>query len=53
MRILVYFPELPVRIKGKQERNEQHAKRALETIQNFVKSFVKLIAWQYLNCVTI
>jgi methylenetetrahydrofolate--tRNA-(uracil-5-)-methyltransferase len=31
------FPELPVKIKGKQERNEQHAKRALETIQNFVK----------------
>jgi methylenetetrahydrofolate--tRNA-(uracil-5-)-methyltransferase len=32
------FPELPVRIKGKQERNEQHAMRALETIQNFVKN---------------
>jgi methylenetetrahydrofolate--tRNA-(uracil-5-)-methyltransferase len=32
------FPELPVRIKGKSERNEQHAKRALETIQNFVKN---------------
>ncbi len=32
------FPELPVKIRGKQERNEQHAKRALETIQNFVKS---------------
>ncbi|WP_071395348.1 FADH(2)-oxidizing methylenetetrahydrofolate--tRNA-(uracil(54)-C(5))-methyltransferase TrmFO [Bacillus tuaregi] len=32
------FPELPVRIKGKQERNEQHAKRALETIQNFKNS---------------
>ena len=31
------FPDLPVKIKGKQERNEQHAKRALETIQNFVK----------------
>ncbi|KKK39580.1 tRNA (uracil-5-)-methyltransferase [Mesobacillus campisalis] len=31
------FPELPVKIKGKQERNEQHANRALETIQNFVK----------------
>lgn len=31
------FPELPVRIKGKQERNLQHANRALETIQNFVK----------------
>ncbi|AGX03852.1 MULTISPECIES: FADH(2)-oxidizing methylenetetrahydrofolate--tRNA-(uracil(54)-C(5))-methyltransferase TrmFO [Bacillaceae] len=32
------FPELPVKIKGKQERNEQHANRALETIQNFVKN---------------
>lgn len=31
------FPELPVKIKGKQERNLQHAQRALETIQNFVK----------------
>jgi methylenetetrahydrofolate--tRNA-(uracil-5-)-methyltransferase len=31
------FPELPVRIKGKQERNLQHANRALEIIQNFVK----------------
>ncbi len=31
------FPELPVRIKGKQERYLQHANRALETIQNFVK----------------
>ncbi|MGZ4160290.1 MAG: FADH(2)-oxidizing methylenetetrahydrofolate--tRNA-(uracil(54)-C(5))-methyltransferase TrmFO, partial [Neobacillus sp.] len=31
------FPELPVRIKGKQERNLQHANRAIETIQNFVK----------------
>ena len=31
------FPELPERIKGKQERNLQHANRALETIQNFVK----------------
>ncbi|MED3624239.1 FADH(2)-oxidizing methylenetetrahydrofolate--tRNA-(uracil(54)-C(5))-methyltransferase TrmFO [Neobacillus thermocopriae] len=31
------FPELPVKIKGKQERNLQHANRALETIQNFVK----------------
>lgn len=31
------FPELPVRIKNKQERNLQHASRALETIQNFVK----------------
>ncbi|MGM9924143.1 MAG: FADH(2)-oxidizing methylenetetrahydrofolate--tRNA-(uracil(54)-C(5))-methyltransferase TrmFO [Bacillus sp. (in: firmicutes)] len=30
------FPELPERIKGKKERNEMHAKRALETIQNFV-----------------
>lgn len=32
------FPELPVKIRGKQERNEQHAKRALDTIQNFKKS---------------
>ena len=32
------FPELPEKIRGKKERNEQHAKRALETIQNFVKS---------------
>lgn len=31
------FPDLPVRIKGKQERNLQHASRALGTIQNFVK----------------
>ncbi|PKG25180.1 FADH(2)-oxidizing methylenetetrahydrofolate--tRNA-(uracil(54)-C(5))-methyltransferase TrmFO [Niallia nealsonii] len=32
------FPELPVRIKGKKERYEQHAERALGTIQNFVKN---------------
>ncbi|MGN1400567.1 MAG: FADH(2)-oxidizing methylenetetrahydrofolate--tRNA-(uracil(54)-C(5))-methyltransferase TrmFO [Bacillus sp. (in: firmicutes)] len=32
------FPELPVKIKGKKERNEMHANRALETIQNFVKN---------------
>ncbi|MEK5102398.1 FADH(2)-oxidizing methylenetetrahydrofolate--tRNA-(uracil(54)-C(5))-methyltransferase TrmFO [Cytobacillus sp. FSL M8-0252] len=32
------FPELEKRIKGKQERNEQHANRALEAIQNFVKN---------------
>lgn len=32
------LPDLPVKIKNKQERNEQHAKRALETIQNFVKT---------------
>ncbi len=31
------FKELNVRIKNKQERNEQYAKKALETIQNFVK----------------
>ena len=31
------FPELAEKIKGKQERNLQHANRALETIQNFVK----------------
>ncbi|MCM3665642.1 FADH(2)-oxidizing methylenetetrahydrofolate--tRNA-(uracil(54)-C(5))-methyltransferase TrmFO [Mesobacillus subterraneus] len=32
------FPELPEKIKGKQERNEKHASRALETIQKFVKN---------------
>lgn len=32
------FPELPVKIRGKKERNEEHAKRALETIQKFVKN---------------
>ncbi|MEW9108579.1 MAG: FADH(2)-oxidizing methylenetetrahydrofolate--tRNA-(uracil(54)-C(5))-methyltransferase TrmFO [Cytobacillus gottheilii] len=32
------FPDLPVKIKGKSERNEQHANRALQTIQNFVKN---------------
>lgn len=32
------FPDLPVKIKAKKERYEAHAKRALETIQNFVKS---------------
>jgi methylenetetrahydrofolate--tRNA-(uracil-5-)-methyltransferase len=32
------FPELPEKIKGKKERNEQHANRALETIQNFMKN---------------
>lgn len=31
------FPELPEKIRGKKERNEQHANRALQTIQNFVK----------------
>lgn len=30
------FPQLSVRIKGKRERAEEYAKRALETIQNFV-----------------
>jgi methylenetetrahydrofolate--tRNA-(uracil-5-)-methyltransferase len=30
------FPELPVKIRKKQERNEHHAKRALEAIQNFM-----------------
>ena len=30
------FPELPVKIRKKQERNEQHAKRALEAIRNFM-----------------
>ncbi|CAG9619721.1 FADH(2)-oxidizing methylenetetrahydrofolate--tRNA-(uracil(54)-C(5))-methyltransferase TrmFO [Sutcliffiella rhizosphaerae] len=32
------LPDLPVKIKNKQERNEAHARRALETIQNFVKN---------------
>jgi len=32
------FPELPTRIKGKKERYEQHAKRALDTIQKFMNS---------------
>ncbi|MBM4763944.1 FADH(2)-oxidizing methylenetetrahydrofolate--tRNA-(uracil(54)-C(5))-methyltransferase TrmFO [Bacillus sp. B15-48] len=32
------LPDLPKKIKNKQERNEQHAKRAMETIQNFVKN---------------
>ncbi|MGD6849744.1 FADH(2)-oxidizing methylenetetrahydrofolate--tRNA-(uracil(54)-C(5))-methyltransferase TrmFO [Rossellomorea aquimaris] len=31
------LPDLPQKVKGKKERNEQHANRALETIQNFVK----------------
>ena len=30
------FPELTGKVKGKKERAEQYAKRALETIQNFV-----------------
>jgi methylenetetrahydrofolate--tRNA-(uracil-5-)-methyltransferase len=32
------FPELNEKIRGKKERNEQYASRALETIQNFVKN---------------
>lgn len=32
------FPELPEKIRGKQERNEKHASSALETIQKFVKN---------------
>ena len=32
------FPDLPEKIRKKQERNEQHAKRALETVQNFMNS---------------
>ncbi|TCJ05998.1 FADH(2)-oxidizing methylenetetrahydrofolate--tRNA-(uracil(54)-C(5))-methyltransferase TrmFO [Cytobacillus praedii] len=32
------LPDLPVKIRGKKERNEQHAIRALETIQNFAKN---------------
>ncbi len=34
------FPELPVKIKGKKERNEKHAERALGTIQNFVNKLL-------------
>lgn len=32
------LPDLPVKIRNKQERNEAHANRALETIQKFVKN---------------
>ncbi|WP_226665717.1 FADH(2)-oxidizing methylenetetrahydrofolate--tRNA-(uracil(54)-C(5))-methyltransferase TrmFO [Metabacillus litoralis] len=32
------FAELPVRIKSKKERNEMHANRAIETIQNISKN---------------
>lgn len=32
------FPDLPMKVKGKKERAEQHAQRALKTIQNFVKN---------------
>jgi methylenetetrahydrofolate--tRNA-(uracil-5-)-methyltransferase len=32
------FPDLPEKIRKKQERNEQHAKRALESVQNFMNS---------------
>ncbi|WP_409292256.1 FADH(2)-oxidizing methylenetetrahydrofolate--tRNA-(uracil(54)-C(5))-methyltransferase TrmFO [Peribacillus sp. SCS-37] len=32
------FPDLEKRIKAKKDRNEMHANRALETIQNFVKN---------------
>lgn len=32
------FPDLEVRIKSKKERAEQHANRALEIIQNFMKN---------------
>ncbi len=32
------FPPLPEKIRKKQERNERYAQRALDTIQNFVKS---------------
>ena len=32
------FPELHEKIRKKQERNEQHAKRALESIRNFMNS---------------
>ncbi|MCM3704208.1 MULTISPECIES: FADH(2)-oxidizing methylenetetrahydrofolate--tRNA-(uracil(54)-C(5))-methyltransferase TrmFO [Cytobacillus] len=32
------FPDLPEKIRGKKERNEKHAERALGTIQNFMKN---------------
>ncbi|MGX2959248.1 FADH(2)-oxidizing methylenetetrahydrofolate--tRNA-(uracil(54)-C(5))-methyltransferase TrmFO [Peribacillus sp. JNUCC 23] len=32
------FPELDEKIRGKKERNEKHASRALETIQKFMKN---------------
>ena len=32
------FPDLETKIRGKKERNEQHAERALETIQKFMKN---------------
>jgi methylenetetrahydrofolate--tRNA-(uracil-5-)-methyltransferase len=32
------FPDLPEKIRAKQERNEKHASRALETIQKFAKN---------------
>ncbi|PLS16665.1 methylenetetrahydrofolate--tRNA-(uracil(54)-C(5))-methyltransferase (FADH(2)-oxidizing) TrmFO [Bacillus sp. M6-12] len=32
------LPELEEKIKGKKERNEMHAKRALDTIQKFLKN---------------
>ncbi|WP_175988964.1 FADH(2)-oxidizing methylenetetrahydrofolate--tRNA-(uracil(54)-C(5))-methyltransferase TrmFO [Bacillus sp. Marseille-Q1617] len=34
------LPDLPEKIKGKKERNEEYAARALETIQNFVKKLL-------------
>ena len=47
------FPELEERIKNKKERNEAYAKRALETIQKFVKIFVKSFACNDYKCDTI
>jgi len=32
------FPDLETKVRGKKERNEQHAARALETIQKFMKN---------------
>ncbi|MEK3800257.1 FADH(2)-oxidizing methylenetetrahydrofolate--tRNA-(uracil(54)-C(5))-methyltransferase TrmFO [Peribacillus sp. FSL H8-0477] len=32
------FPDFETKIRGKKERNEQHAERALETIQKFMKN---------------
>ncbi|WP_051348431.1 FADH(2)-oxidizing methylenetetrahydrofolate--tRNA-(uracil(54)-C(5))-methyltransferase TrmFO [Peribacillus kribbensis] len=45
------FPDLDQRIKAKKDRNEMHAKRALETIQNFVKNMENSLPaeWNYDN----
>ena len=38
------FPDIGERIKSKAERENDHANRALETIQNFMNSTSNLIA---------